>query len=191
MLRWVSITHLISKSKIVLESSKIGFNRSKKKSVEITERKQLVPYVICLPFPFLGAPGPLGHPGIAGIPQQITTQPGPMGPQGRRGPPGAQGEMGPQGPPGEPGRSPAIQPQGKGSFSYLLCFHTEKHLLSTSVTLSVALTPVLVTVQVYAGIQGRPGPREEAGCLPRPDSEESWDPWGTRGQLARRVSDGQ
>lgn len=42
--------------------------------------------------------------------------------------------------------------------------------------------------QVYAGIQGRPGPREEAVCLPRPDSEESWDPWGTRGQSARRGS---
>lgn len=42
--------------------------------------------------------------------------------------------------------------------------------------------------QVYAGIQGRPGPREEAVCLPRPDSGESWDPWGTRGQLARRGS---
>lgn len=118
-----------------------------------------------------------------------------MGPQGKRGPPGAQGEMGPQGPPGEPGRSPAVQPQGKGSFSYLLCFHfcflAEKHLLSTSVILSLALTPVLVTVQVFEGIQERQGPREEAVCLPCPDSEESWDPWGTRGLLARRVSDGQ
>lgn len=148
-----------------------------------------------LRFSFPGTPGPSGSPGSAGFPPQMTIQPGPVGPQGRRGPPGMQGEMGPQGPPGEPGRSSAVRPPGKGSLSYLLCFHccllTEKHLLSLSVSLPAALTPVSVTLQASAGLQGRQGPKEEAVCLPTPDSEETWDPWGNRGHWARKVSDGR
>lgn len=54
----------------------------------------------------------------------------------------------------------------------------------------MSLTPVSVAVQVSAGLQGKQGPREEVVCLLFPDSEETRDPWGIRGQLARKVSNG-
>ena len=160
-------------------------------------RGSLVPTGLSFPFP--GAPGSVGSPGIAGIPQKISVQPGPVGPQGRRGPPGAQGEMGPQGPPGEPGGSPAAEPPGKGSFSHLLCLHlgfpAEKPC-SAAVMLNVVTRPVLVTLvsvalQVSAGLPGRRGPRGEVVCLLFPDSEETRGPWDSRGRWARKVSDGR
>lgn len=42
--------------------------------------------------------------------------------------------------------------------------------------------------QVSVGLQGKQGPREEVVCLLFPDSEETRDPWGIRGQLARKGS---
>lgn len=53
-----------------------------------------------------------------------------------------------------------------------------------------ALTRVSVAVQVSAGLQGRQGPREEAACQLFPGSEETRGPWGCRGPLATKVSDG-
>lgn len=58
------------------------------------------------------------------------------------------------------------------------------------VTLSVTPIPVSLALQVSVGLRGRQVPREEAVCLLFLDSEETKGPWGTRGQLARKVSDG-
>lgn len=48
-----------------------------------------------------------------------------------------------------------------------------------------------MVAQGSVGLRGRQGPREEAVCLPFLDSEETRGPWGTRDQLARKVSGGR
>lgn len=63
-------------------------------------------------------------------------------------------------------------------------------LVPSTVT-PVALMPVLGTLQVSVGLQGRWGPREEVEYLLFLDSEETRGPWDTRGRPARKVSDGR
>lgn len=128
----------------------------------------------------------MGSPGIPGVPQKIAIQPGIMGPQGRRGVPGAQGEIGPQGPPGDPGRAPGLAPVASppGERPCAFCSITPCPLQLGTTLLSIVTRSYLMLTG-FRGAPGKAGPQGRGGVSAIPGFRGDQGPMGHQGPVGQ------